>query len=105
MGFREVHAQAGPRGREEGGIPLRRVLQADNCLAARAHESRTLSQMTSAQAAYWESPGWSWSAAIQPGVPSREVLTQVTSTHVKPRPTAAPLAASFNAWVTHLVKF
>src|SRR5260370_36520225 len=33
MGLRKVHAQAAPRGGEEGRLPLRRVVQADHGLS------------------------------------------------------------------------
>src|SRR5258708_27650786 len=84
MGFREVHAQAAPRGGEEGRLPVRGVFQENHCL--------TECQITSAQAVYWLSPGCRPSEAIQPGVPRPERLAAVMSIHPKP-----PLSASSRA--------
>src|ERR1700674_3242853 len=70
VGLREVHEEKAPRGGEEGRLYVRRVVQAHQGLAATPaaiHGSRSASQITSAHAAYWMSPGWSWSDEIHPG--------------------------------------
>jgi hypothetical protein len=58
-----------------------------------------LCQITSAQAAYWLSPGWRPSDEIQPGVPRPEMLAAVMSIHPKPRLVASSFATSLKASV------